>query len=540
MLKIKLRNKKKRKNISIGIFLIIIIFTVSISLINRSVNFVDLNNTQRSIDNRDTPKISAFWASINITNYQLNNTRHLHNDSITIKGNLKYNNGTGVNFTDVAIFVDNILYPQFNNITNLNGDFQINFRIPFSFDVFSLSGYKIQANVTDASRGNVFKENFLTIFANATSVFDITNRENILKIPGEDFRIEGFLRFDNINGNGIPDAQINYNWYNSTDKWPTGSFFTNSFNGFFSMDLQIPFDAYLPKIHLNLSYSGEFQGLERIIGNSGIVIPNVILFSDIIFVWNMVSKASEGENITITGEIFSRNNSTLKIYNRTLVIRYDGTQIDTTETDANGVFTYTYTIPSGIGNKSIQVDLVNTAGIQLRSINYINITAGAAYNPSGPGGLPPFLVFSLIFFPILAVIIGVLAVLGYRFYKKQEKESRVVNIPLESKLINLKILKDSGRLEESISYLFNAIYMDLINAKYGRVRKENETIRDFAIISVKELRLTPAAVYPFIQRVEAIIYAKPFKITENDFYNTCELFSPIYFQLTGFNFTLNF
>ncbi|TKJ20815.1 MAG: hypothetical protein CEE43_11250, partial [Promethearchaeota archaeon Loki_b32] len=129
---------------------------------------------------------------------------------------------------------------------------------------------------------------------------------------------------------------------------------------------------------------------------------------------------------------------------------------------------------------------------------------------------------------------------GYRFYKKQEKESRVVNIPLESKLINLKILKDSGRLEESISYLFNAIYMDLINAKYGRVRKENETIRDFAIISVKELRLTPAAVYPFIQRVEAIIYAKPFKITENDFYNTCELFSPIYFQLTGFNFALNF
>ncbi len=539
MFKIKLRNKKKRKNISIGIFLIIIIFTVSISLINRSVNFVDLNNTQRSIDNRDTPKISAFWASINITNYQLNNTRHLHNDSITIKGSLKYNNGTGVQFTEVAIFVDNVLYP-FNNITNLNGDFQINFRIPFSFDVFSLSGYKIQANVTDASRGNVFKENFLTIFANATSVFDITNRENILKIPGEDFKIEGFLRFDNINGNGIPDAQINYNWYNSTNIWPTSSFFTNSFNGFFSMDLQIPFDAYLPKIHLNLSYSGEFQGLERIIGNSGIIIPNVILFSDIIFVWNMVSEASEGDNITITGEIFSRNNSTLKIYNRTLVIRYNGEQINTTETDANGVFTYTYTIPSGIGNKSIQVDLVNNAGIQLRSINYINITAGAAYNPSGPGGLPPFLVFSLIFFPILAVIIGVLAVLGYRFYKKQEKESRVVNIPLESKLINLKILKDSGRLEESISYLFNAIYMDLINAKYGRVRKENETIRDFAIISVKELRLTPAAVYPFIQRVEAIIYAKPFKITENDFYNTCELFSPIYFQLTGFNFTLNF
>ncbi|MFX1593664.1 MAG: hypothetical protein ACFFCL_13310, partial [Promethearchaeota archaeon] len=104
----------------------------------------------------------------------------------------------------------------------------------------------------------------------------------------------------------------------------------------------------------------------------------------------------------------------------------------------------------------------------------------------------------------------------------------------------LKILKDSGRLEESISYLFNAIYMDLINAKYNRTRKENETIRDFAIISVKELKLTPSSIYPFIQKVEEIIYAKPFKITDKDFYNTCELFSPIYFQLTGYNFVLNF
>ncbi|MCK4286061.1 MAG: hypothetical protein KAX18_07650, partial [Candidatus Lokiarchaeota archaeon] len=117
---------------------------------------------------------------------------------------------------------------------------------------------------------------------------------------------------------------------------------------------------------------------------------------------------------------------------------------------------------------------------------------------------------------------------------------RVVAIPLESKILNLKILKETGRLEESLSYLFNAIYMDLIKAKYNRARKENETIRDFAIISVKELKLTPASIYPFIQQVEAIIYGKPYKITEEDFYKTCELFSPIYFQLTRHNFVLNF
>jgi len=101
------------------------------------------------------------------------------------------------------------------------------------------------------------------------------------------------------------------------------------------------------------------------------------------------------------------------------------------------------------------------------------------------------------------------------------------------------ILKDTGRLEESLSYLFNAIYLDLVQAKFGKTRNDNETIRDFAIISVKELNLSPTNIYPFIQKVEEIIYAKPYRISDIDFYNTIELFSPIYHELTGYNFVLN-
>lgn len=82
--------------------------------------------------------------------------------------------------------------------------------------------------------------------------------------------------------------------------------------------------------------------------------------------------------------------------------------------------------------------------------------------------------------------------------------------------------------------------MDLIGAKFGRTRKNNETIRDFAIISVKNLNLSPATIYPFIQKVEEIIYAKPFQITDKEFYRTIKLFSPVYYELTGYNFELNF
>ena len=170
---------------------------------------------------------------------------------------------------------------------------------------------------------------------------------------------------------------------------------------------------------------------------------------------------------------------------------------------------------------------------------YIDVEAQQPGGPSTPGEAP-FLMFLAIILPILAVVIAGLSFYGYRYYKKQDKLSRVVNLPLESKIINLKILKDSGRLEESLSYLFNAIYMDLVNAKFGRTRDINETIRDFAIISVKDLKLNPTTIYPFIQKIEQIIYAKPFQISDNDFYKTVELFSPIYLQLTGYNFVLNF
>ncbi|MFX1573099.1 MAG: hypothetical protein ACFFB0_10150 [Promethearchaeota archaeon] len=497
------------------------------------------NDNELDVDVKKTPKLSKLIGEINLTNYWINETTHPHDSIIPIEGKIykpvppppPYDNLSGVN---VAIVVDGNLDTNYTAQSNGDGEFQINYRIPFKLDIYLSHKIEVEC-IDDLGNDDIFPINFFIIYVNATSIFDISYRENIPKLPGEDFRIEGFLRYDNMDGDGIPDAQINYNWYNGSHKWPMGSFFTNSFGSLLT-NLPIPFDAYSQIINLNLSY----PGILYLIGNSEIAIPKIQLFTGVI--WQNIeipTRASEGDNITISGQIISRDNTTLKLYNRTVLISYEGTQVDTIETDSDGYFTTTYTIRSGAGNRTIRISLDNTAGLDISIEHYINVTA-AIYVPIPSSGQPPFFLFSVIFFPILAVIMGVLIVYGIRYYKKQEKGSRVVNLPLESKLINLKILKDTGRLEESLSYLFNAIFMDLINAKYGRTRKETETIRDFAIISVKELKLTPAAIYPFIQKVEEVIYAKPFKITENDFYETCGLFSPIYFQLTGYNFVLNF
>lgn len=530
------KTEKRLKVISVIIYFIIIIsatFT-GVVIVNRNSNV-----EQSAIYDDNYPKKSSLIGVINITNYEINNTRHYHNSIIPIQGKIyepippppPYNNHSNVN---VAVVVDGILDNSFTAQSNSIGEFQINYQIPYTLDVYT--SHKIEVVTTDDfGEDDIISNNFININVSATSFFDVNYLDSPY-IPGEDFYLGGFLRYDNINGNGIPNSQINYIWYNTTYIWPLGSFFTSPIDGSISETIQIPLGASIDSINLNLTYIGDIPRVD----SSQKVLTNIRLFKNFNCIWNTVSNASEGDLIAIAGQLSSSETPLLRIYNRSLRIFYDGNLIDLVDTDINGNFHYDYTIPAGIGNRIIRIELIDTSPGNLLSSTSINVTAGVIILPPPPEPPQPFLGFFLVFFPILIGVIAGLAVYGYHYYKKQDKLSKVINLPLESKIINLKILKESGRLEESLSYLFNAIYMDLIGAKFGRIRKGNETIRDFAIISVKNLKLSPATIYPFIQKVEEIVYAKPFQITDKEFYGTINLFSPIYFELTGYNFELNF
>ena len=215
-------------------------------------------------------------------------------------------------------------------------------------------------------------------------------------------------------------------------------------------------------------------------------------------------------------------------------------------TDSNGNFAYSFTFSTGsAGNNIFGVEIANFSNIFSNTSHIISI-ASAPIIPAEDIGdddedtPPPFENFFLVFIPIISGIVAILLAFIFIHLRKQKAESLVVKLPLEDRIKNLKILKDTERLEEAISYLFQSIYLELINAKYGRRMKESETIRDIAIISVREFNLKPAHVYPFIQNIEKIIYDKPFLIEEKDFYALVELFSPLYYSFTGYHFVLNF
>ena len=544
MLIFKQITNKKSRNVStlILLFLIFSIFLIANIIKNNNSNENYYENKVNLNNNTNIPETSSIWAFLNLTNLEINNTRHYHNDTILIEGKLYYLNGTEISDYLVGIYVDDNDYSQFNDTTNSTGGFRINFTIPFLLNIYA--SHKIHVDVPPGAStpGPILLRNHFMIDVNSTSYFDIDN--NYLTMPylaGGNFDIPGYLKYDN--NSAIRNATIDYYWYNETkpiEKWPTNNITTSLVDGTFN-PISIPNDNVSKTLNLSLTYSE----VNKYIDNSQINI-SINLYRNITCVWNTISSAIEGNQVIIRGQIFARNISLLTINFTEVRLRINGASIGSIFTNEDGIFALTYTIPGGTsGSNTIEVELLNYPYINSNNTHIINIAAAPVtssddISSGGDKTPPPFQNFFMVLIPIIIGIVAVFAVFAYFYLRKQEEESKIMKVPLEGRIRNLKILKETGRMEESLSYLFQSIYMELINGKYGRRIEENETIRDFAIISVKDLNLNPATIYPFIQKVEEIIYARPFIINDKDFYETVELFSPIYFELTGYNFVLNF
>jgi len=498
-------------------------------LISISMLFYTNYYTNNSHYIQEKPKSSGVWATLDLDDPPgLNETTHQTNSVINVQGRL-YNlfDGFGKPGYTVIIYVDGTPYSSFTDITDGNGDFNIAFTVDPFLDVYTPHILEVIVD-SPIPPGDVDYTSYYSITINTTSYFDV-NTPSDAKLIGEffDFDSDDYLRY--LNGNGIPFSSINYFWYDGAVTVDSNTVSTD-ITGLIQ-PIPIP-DIGTADLDLKLT----FQSLPEI-GYSEVLFTETKLFSNISCIWNLPSTIRALNTLTIAGQVVSKTDPTVVINDRLINIYYNGTLVSGVQTDSNGDFSVHYSLNNSTGLTFIAIRLQSSPAIVTRHF----VTVQQQLTPSGPGDqIPPFLLFFTIFLPILGVVVGGLAFYGYRYYKKQDKLSKVVNLPLEDRITNLKILKETGRLEESLSYLFNAIYMDLINAKFGRTRNDNETIRDFAIISVKELSLTPARIYPFIQKIEEIIYAKPFQITDKEFYSTIDLFSPIYFELTGYNFVLKF
>jgi len=119
---------------------------------------------------------------------------------------------------------------------------------------------------------------------------------------------------------------------------------------------------------------------------------------------------------------------------------------------------------------------------------------------------------------------------------KKKKKIPEPEINIKQRFDNVKILVESNRPKEAIAYIY-LVYDDLINIKFKKPRLVHQTIREYAIACVNELEknLKPESVYPFIKKIEDIIYGGV-EPTNTELNFAVDLFSNLYNEITGKTF----
>ncbi len=115
--------------------------------------------------------------------------------------------------------------------------------------------------------------------------------------------------------------------------------------------------------------------------------------------------------------------------------------------------------------------------------------------------------------------------------KKKSKKGQETEIDISQKLENVKVLVSSNRAKEAIAYIY-LIYNDVITKKFKKPRLAYQTIREYAITCVNELGQKPESIYPFIKKIEDIIYGG-IEPTGKELNFAVQLFSNLYNDITG-------
>jgi len=114
---------------------------------------------------------------------------------------------------------------------------------------------------------------------------------------------------------------------------------------------------------------------------------------------------------------------------------------------------------------------------------------------------------------------------------KKKKKQQEPELDVSQSFENVKVLVQSERAKEAIAYIY-LVYNDLVRKKYKKARLAHQTIREYAITCVNELGQKPESVYPFIRKIEDIIYGGV-EPTNKELNFTIDLFSNLYNEITG-------
>ena len=450
---------------------------------------------------------------------ETNDSPVIRGENYKIAGTLSFDNNSGISGENVDVYwrIDGSESYLGFITTDANGTFSGQFPLPLA----EWSTLALVLNFPGTSRINYSFQiiESLLIYTPKNSTIEYQEINQFPKIRGEGYNIAGYLYSNN--NSGIPEVEIDIFWrINGIDEYQ-GNITTDS-NGYFSGIALLPSTEWISlALVINFTSSPKYE-------KSSLIIDNLFVFSNFTCNWYVPENITEGETIIIRGELSSSSDPSFKIFNRSINIDFGGVLIKQLTTNSSGGFSFEF---QASDNGTLAVATDNLLNLPVQSSIFVNVSAAAA--PPPPGG---FLI-DPVFIIVLVVIVAGTIMAVYFFSKRKAAEPKIVQIPLENKLENITILKDTDRREESVVYLFY-IFLQLSEAKYGITKQPNETINDYAIKCVKEMGLAPLLIYPFIKKIEQILYGSGGKISEEDFKEIFSQFIALFYHFTGYQIKL--
>ena len=226
-----------------------------------------------------------------------------------------------------------------------------------------------------------------------------------------------------------------------------------------------------------------------------------------------------GSRVTVSGTLRD-NESNSGIFNRQVLIYYNGSLLGAGTTDSNGAFHIEITVPSYVGSTTIFARFIANNIYTSEEITVYTI-------------LPPNLgELVMQFLPwIIGAVVGVILVyLAHSFVakrerRKKEKRQKFEGINLEFIKSKLAALQQGNRFREAVIYAYYN-YLQVIQGAYNIQRHPSQTVREFAMDMVKKVKIPPGLIYPFTTFYEEARFGRQ-EMTANTFNDAFKLFEQL-------------
>lgn len=482
-------------------------------------------------DNLQTPDSTA-WYDYRIWCVSLSIYSASHGDTVTLNGWAEEFNGANwvkSNGEEIIAVIDGVERPEYNDLTNGNGNFSIVINVEDDLNIHRL--IELSANVSDDSFDcNVENPQYLDVNAGCEIVIDDSDQLPALKYSSKpyptftNYRVYATMQLDNGSQYAGPSFAMNLDYgtgpvvvtVNETGECAYNMYWTESYTQY-----QFSF-AGNDNLTAATTVSANFKSLDNI----------TIDFLD------TESTFYHNNSATIRGRVSSSADSEVILAGQTFDITFLG-ETQTVVSNEAGVFTLTILeVPNTFtGLASIRVRLVEYDGetVDYGSLSnpyiqdFTSVEVKAATLFDGPNALPIDLIIIIIV--IIAGVIGVVIFMRWRLKQESEQEKQKMLAQNINRLDNVSRLWRSGRYKEAVGYLW-VVYADIAATQLGLEKKPSHTPKNYAMMLVKERGQNPASVYGFIQKIEQAVYGD---VNLNDQFADQIIikFKELYHDLTG-------